>query len=273
MMSLLFTLPLNANVKKVTPPNPETNGQLTMMGVTPDNAARVMKFWNRAEKEDYKSPEELLAQNAREIRKSSAYSKLMRGDKRSKGIALTFDDGPHPAYTPQLLAILKKYRIKATFFVIGKMVEQYPDLILAEDTAGNQIGNHTYHHVNLKHVPLDEIALEWQACNAAVKSLIHKEMEYCRPPGGDYDADAITAAMDAGLKTVLWTDDPGDYTSPGDKVIEQRVMNQIKNGGIILLHDGIQQTIDMLPQIIETLQKRGFKFQTIEEMDKSLRKR
>lgn len=249
--------------------NPENNPQLTMAGVSYDNQVRVAKFWARSQIENYKSPGELKAQNAREIRKGQIYSKLMQGNPKIKAVALTFDDGPHPAYTPKILAILKKYNIKATFFVIGKMVEQYPDLIRAEDAAGNLIGNHTYHHVNLNHVPLDEIALEWQACNDAVKAVIHKDMGYCRPPGGDYDADVITAAMDSDLKTVLWTDDPGDYASPGDKVIQNRVLSRIKNGGIILLHDGVQQTVDVLPQIISTLQKRGFKFQTVEEMDKA----
>jgi peptidoglycan-N-acetylglucosamine deacetylase len=248
-------------------PDPEKNPQLTLMGVSPNNEVRVQKFWARAQIENYKSPAELKAQDAREIRKGQIYSKLMHGNLKVKAVALTFDDGPHPQYTPQLLAILKKYNIKATFFVIGKMVEQYPDLIRAEDAAGNLVANHTYHHVNLNHVPIDEIALEWKACNDAVKSVIHKEMRYCRPPGGDYDSDAIIAAMDSGLKTVLWTDDPADYASPGDKVIEKRVLSRITNGGIILLHDGVQQTVDILPQIIKTLQKKGFKFQTAEEMD------
>jgi peptidoglycan/xylan/chitin deacetylase (PgdA/CDA1 family) len=254
----------------VTASDPELNAQLTMAGVTPDNTSRVAKFWARAQEEHYKSPEELIAQNARELRKGHFYAKLMRGNPKVKAVALTFDDGPHPAYTLKLLAILKKYNIKATFFVIGKMVEQYPDLIRAENAAGDQVANHSYHHVNLNHIPLDEIAMEWQACNAAVKSVIGKEMTYCRPPGGDYDPNVITGAMDAGLTTVLWTDDPGDYASPGDKVISQRVLDRIGNGGIILLHDGVQQTLDVLPQIIETLQKRGYKFETVEEMENSL---
>lgn len=178
--------------------------------------------------------------------------------------------GRHPTFTPQLLSILRKYKVRATFFVIGKMVEQYPDLVNAEDAAGHLVGNHSYHHVNLSHIPIDDIALEWQACNAAVDVALHKETRYCRPPGGDYDPDVIAAAMDVGLTTVLWTDDPADYASPGDKVIEKRVLNGISNGGIILLHDGARQTVDILPQIIESLQKRGFKFQTADEMYTSL---
>jgi peptidoglycan/xylan/chitin deacetylase (PgdA/CDA1 family) len=251
-------------------PDPEKNPQKTLMGVNPNSVQRVEQFWARAQIEDYKSPQELQAQNAREIRKGQYFSKLMHGQTRVKTVALTFDDGPHPQYTPQLLAILKKYNVKATFFVIGKMVEQYPELVRKEDAAGHLVANHTYHHVNLNHVPLDEIALEWRACNEVVKPLIGKEMGYCRPPGGDYDPNVITAAMDENLTTVLWTDDPGDYASPGDKVIEKRVLDRIQNGGIILLHDGVQQTVDVLPQIIEALQKRGFKFQTAEEMDRAV---
>lgn len=271
-IALLCSLGAHLYAKNtVNQSNPEINPELTMAGVTSDNTIRVEKFWARAQQENYKSPQELIAQNTQEIRKGQIYSKLMHGNPNIKTVALTFDDGPHPAFTPKLLAILRKYNIKATFFVIGKMVEQYPDLIKAEDADENLVGNHTYHHVNLNHVPLDEIALEWQACNTAVKSIIHKEMTYCRPPGGDYDSDVITAAMDSGLKTVLWTDDPGDYASPGDKVIQSRVLNRISNGGIILLHDGVQQTVDVLPQIIETMQKKGYRFQTAEEMDKSFR--
>jgi peptidoglycan/xylan/chitin deacetylase (PgdA/CDA1 family) len=233
-------------------------------------AGRVDRFWARAAKETYRSPAELQAQHERELRKGILYRKLVRGTPSVRALALTFDDGPHPQYTPQLLAILRKYDVKATFFVVGKMAKQWPDLIRAEDAAGHLIGNHTYHHVNLTHLPADEIRVEWQACEDVVKAAIGKRMAFCRPPGGDYDSDVITAAMQAGLVTVLWTDDPGDYASPGDKVIETRVLDRITDGGIILLHDGVQQTVDVLPQIIKTLQARGFRFQTVEEMAKAL---
>jgi peptidoglycan-N-acetylglucosamine deacetylase len=252
-------------------PSSSPDIQLLDAGVQPQDQALVDRFWQRAMKEDYRSPAELKAQDQREMRKGFAYKKLMHGNPAIKALALTFDDGPHPQYTPRLLAILNKYHVKATFFVIGKMVEQYPDLVKLEDAQGNLVANHTYHHVNLKSIPIDRIAMEWNACNDAVEAVIGKRMRYCRPPGGDYDGDVIKAAMDADLTTALWTDDPGDYASPGDKVIDKRVLSRISNGGIILLHDGVQETIDVLPQIIETLQKRGFKFQTAEEMDSRLR--
>lgn len=234
------------------------------------DGSRLGDFWQRATEEIMRSPEELKAQHERELRKGILYKKFIGGNPRIKAVTLTFDDGPHPLYTLKLLAILKKYNVKATFFVVGEMAEKYPELIKAEYKEGHTIGNHTYHHVNLTKIPLNEIREEWQACNDVIQSIIHIEMIYCRPPGGDYDRHVITAAMEQGLTTVLWTDDPGDYASPGDKVIERKVLQRISNGGIILLHDGVQQTLDVLPQIIETVRKRGMQFQTLDEMAKAL---
>jgi peptidoglycan/xylan/chitin deacetylase (PgdA/CDA1 family) len=224
------------------------------------------QYWERAQHEVYKSPEELQAQHQRELRKGEHYLKLMRGDPNVRAVALTFDDGPHPAFTPQIIAILGKYNVKATFFVVGKMARQSPELVKREAAAGHVVGNHSYDHVNLTKIPVGQIGVEWRKCNALIKSVLGADPTFCRPPGGDYDKDVITAAADAGLTTVLWTDDPGDYAKPGDKVIEKRVLRRIDNGAIVLMHDGVQQTIDVLPQIIEHLQKRGFTFQTVAEM-------
>jgi len=233
---------------------------------------RTDQFWQRAKEESYKSVGELLAQDAREVRKGMRYDKLARGDPRIKAVALTFDDGPHPDFTPKILALLKRYGVKATFFVVGEMGRKYPNLIRAEEAAGHVVGNHTYHHVNLTKIPLMAIATEWQACQDAVKAIGGQTMRFCRPPGGDYDGHVILAAMAIGLTTVLWTDDPGDYASPGDRIIEGRVLRRIDDGGIILLHDGVQQTIDVLPQIIEHLRGRGFTFLTVAELQDETRK-
>lgn len=250
-------------------------GAALLMGNAPaqKDSTRVQSFWERASKEEYKSPGELQAQHERELRKGEYYVKLMRGDPKDKVVALTFDDGPHPQFTPKILAILRKYNVNATFFVVGKMAKKYPQLIKEEYAEGNIVGNHTYDHVNLTKIPDDEVGDEWQKGNDVVKSILGVSPAFCRPPGGDYDHDVIAAAMKSGLTTVLWTDDPGDYARPGDKIIERRVLDRIENGAIILIHDGVQQTIDVLPQIIGNLQKRGFKFVTVRQMmaDNSVR--
>jgi peptidoglycan/xylan/chitin deacetylase (PgdA/CDA1 family) len=222
-------------------------------------SATVDAFWARAKQEVYKSPQELTAQRMREIRKGLPYAELVRGAPRMSTVALTFDDGPHPDFTLRLLAILDRYNVKATFFVVGEMAEKYPSLILAEQNRGHVVGNHTYHHVNLTKIPVLQVRVEYQACQDVVRTITGDTPRFCRPPGGDYDGAVIDAARSLGLTTVLWTDDPGDYASPGAGIIKARVLDRVGNGGIILLHDGIQQTLDVLPQIIERLQKRGLR--------------
>lgn len=234
---------------------------------TPD---RADAYWKRAQVEVYRSPEELTAQGIREQRRGQAFPMLTRGNPNDKVLALTFDDGPHATYTPKLLALLKSENVEATFFVIGKMVEQQPELLQAIDQAGMEVGNHTFSHVTLTKIPLSVAETEYRANNDIVKRTIGKQMRFCRPPGGDYDPDVIEAATKNGLTTVLWTNDPGDYANPGDNVIEQRTLARLSNGGIVLLHDGVQQTLDILPQIITYARKHGYRFVTCSELQRGL---
>lgn len=226
------------------------------------------EVWRRAQREVLSSASAI--KTGGKPRQGATIIELRHGNLKLKEVALTFDDGPHPLYTPQLLDLLHRYEIKATFFVVGKMAEKYPDLVRAEVEAGHVVGNHTYNHVNLTRIPTAQVQVEWQACNDVLKDILGRPAKFCRPPGGDVDREVVAAAERCGLTTVLWTDDPGDYASPGDKKIERRTLGRIHSGGIVLLHDGIQQTIDVLPQIIEHLQRRGFKFVTIPEMVKHM---
>jgi len=228
--------------------------------------AQVDKYWQAAEHEVYKSIPELNAQHRNELAGGIALRKLMKGNPAKRQIAITFDDGPHPAYTPKLLAILKQYNAKATFFVVGEKAELYPDLIRAELAGGHAVGNHTYHHINLTKVPLQDVAVEIQACGDVLKAITHKEPSLFRPPGGDYNTKVGQIANDLDYTIILWTDDPGDYANPGEKVLLGRTLKRVGNGGIILIHDGVQETIDILPTILQTLKDRGYQFVTIDQM-------
>lgn len=227
-------------------------------------------YWQRAEEEVYRSSEELAAQDDRERRRGQILPKLRRGNPSEKVLALTFDDGPHPIHTQKLLDVLKAENVKATFFVIGKMVEKHPELLKAIYEGGHEIGNHTFSHVTLTKIPQEDILTEYRANNDIVQKTIGLQMTVCRPPGGDYDAQVIQAATECGLTTVLWTDDPGDYANPGTNVVAERTMAKLSNGGIILLHDGIEQTLEVLPQIIAYARSKGFRFVTSTELQKTL---
>jgi peptidoglycan/xylan/chitin deacetylase (PgdA/CDA1 family) len=199
------------------------------------------------------------------------YSEIYYGNPRIKAVALTFDDGPHPWSTKKLLAVLKKHKIKATFFVVGKMCQQYPQLLKAIYDDGHLIANHTYNHKNLLKLTQKEIDEEWRLGNNTIRTVLGIKPDFCRPPGGNFDYIVVESAKKRGLTTVLWTDDPGDYAEPGEDAIMGKFLDYLDDGGIILLHDGPQQTIDVLPEMITILKERGYKFQTMDEMARDLK--
>jgi len=224
------------------------------------------KYWKQAEAEVYKSALEILDQHRAELARGIRHHKLMHGDPRGKQVAITFDDGPHPDFTPKLLAILKQFNAKATFFVVGEMAEKNPALIKSEVAGGHNVGNHTYHHVNLTKIPNEYVATEIKACGDVIKSITGKAPHLFRPPGGDYNERVAEVAEALGYIIALWTDDPGDYASPGKRLIESRVLDNITGGSIVLIHDGVQQTVDVLPPILEHLERKGYECVTIDQM-------
>lgn len=228
---------------------------------------RMDTYWKRALQEVYRSSDELKAQRKREVQNGRILPLLVEGSRRSRDIALTFDDGPHADYTPLLLAALKKEEIKATFFVVGSQVEKHPELIKAEDANGHLIANHTFSHVTLTKIPIEEIRTEYRACSDLIEKIIGKRPRFCRPPGGDYDEDVVKAATEEGLTTTLWTDDPGDFALPAEKVLEKRLESRLSRGGIILLHDGVRETIDLIPTIAKIIRRKGLKFVTLDELN------
>lgn len=223
-------------------------------------------YWMRAQKEVERSVLSIIVQDQQELAQGVRYHKLIRGAPQLREVALTFDDGPHAAYTPQLLAILREYGVKATFFVVGERAEQYPYLVREEVAEGHEVGNHTYHHVNLTKVTPEQAATEIKACGEVVHAITGRCPHLFRPPGGDYSSQTAEEAEALGYTTVLWTDDPGDFKHPGDQVIIDRTLDHLCPGAVILLHDGISQTLDVLPQIIEQIRAKGYKIVTVDQL-------
>ena len=188
------------------------------------------------------------------------------GGATRKEVALTFDDGPHPEYTPTLLALLKQYDVKATFFVVGKMAERHPELVRAEVAAGHELGNHTYHHVNLTRLSAEEVADELQACDDVLHKITGEHYTLFRPPGGDLRREVLAVAGAMGYRTVLWTANSGDYRNAGETVEKRRVYRRLESGGIILMHDGARDTLKVLPEMIVRLRAEGYRFVTVREL-------
>jgi peptidoglycan/xylan/chitin deacetylase (PgdA/CDA1 family) len=223
-------------------------------------------YWLSARAEVTRSQSSIFVQDREEKRHGERLTKIVHGNPASPEIALTFDDGPHRAYTLRLLEVLRREHVPATFFLVGFQAEAQPDLVRAIEANGHEIGNHTYHHVSLPKIDVVSSADEIKACGKVIQRITGRPPHLFRPPGGQYTPDVQQVAEALGYTTVLWTADPGDYASPGTQTILDRTLHCTRNGGILLLHDGIDQTIDVLPTLIETLRAKGFRFVTVDDL-------
>ena len=230
------------------------------------SGSRTSNAWREGR---YLSASEIAARQEWERERGIVYPKLVRGNPNLKEVALTFDDGPHPSFTPRLLDLLARLHVRATFFLVGKMVDRYPDLVRQEVAQGHEVANHTYDHLRLASVPPALIEPELKEGSLALVRAVGSPTRFYRPPGGEYNADVIEAGRKLGYIMVLWTNDPGDYRRPSGQTLEERLLNDISNGAIILLHDGIPQTLTILPKLVTALRKQGYRFVTISEMASS----
>lgn len=181
----------------------------------------------------------------------------------SKKIAITFDDGPHPYYTEQLLDGLKERGAKATFFVLGKHVEQYPELVERMSEEGHLIGNHTYSHIQLTQRNSDDFKEELIMTSELIENLTGQEVQYVRPPYGTWNKKF---EKELNMFPVLWNIDPLDWSSSNVSGIVNKVTSKARENSIILMHDEYKTTVTAALQIIDELQKEGYEFVTVEEL-------
>jgi peptidoglycan/xylan/chitin deacetylase (PgdA/CDA1 family) len=181
-------------------------------------------------------------------------------------VALTFDDGPHPAFTSRILEILRAGGAKATFFVVGSQAERHPELLREILRRADELGNHTYSHRNLMRVSRADFLEELDRTRRIMEKAGARGPLLFRPPGGDFNDEVLSAAGEARYRTVLWTVLPKVHASPPPAEIAGRVLAEASDGGVILLHSGVENTIRALPGILEELRARGFRCVTVSEL-------
>ncbi len=187
-----------------------------------------------------------------------------------KLIALTFDDGPDES-TEEILDVLNKYNVRATFFVVGKNCLERVDTLKRIALEGHEVGNHTYTHPKFRAKSREQISQELEKTSEVIFKIINSVPQYFRPPGGTINLRILEAAKAAHLRVVLWTpeEDSKDWQNPGVTTIVRNVIKRAKGGSIILMHDGggaRKQTKDALPRIIEQLEADGYQFVTLSEL-------
>jgi peptidoglycan-N-acetylglucosamine deacetylase len=184
----------------------------------------------------------------------------------TKYVYLTFDDGPHPTYTPKILDILRSYGVKATFFQIGQNVSRYPNLTLRAHQRGHSVQNHTWSHPDLRYVSWTTFKSQITKTDKYIKAQTGYTPRCLRPPYGAVNTQVRNRAASLNKTIRLWSVDPRDWSRPGTTTIVNRVLNNVKSGSVILLHDGggnRSQTVSALPTILKTLKARGYAFRLL----------
>lgn len=196
----------------------------------------------------------------------AGYRVLLRGNPDVKEVALTFDDGPHQGKTLRLLETLRSLDVPAAFFVVGKMAVKQSEVLRSISHYGDLVENHTFNHPCLDAMTYAQVRSEYLQCSEIIHQATGTWPAFCRPPGGDFDPLVLKAAHDLGLTTALWTDDPGDFNKLPASEIAKRVIRTARPGGIILLHDGVSQTMQALPTIVRELRAQGYRFVRLDKL-------
>ncbi|WP_342422316.1 polysaccharide deacetylase family protein [Paenibacillus sp. FSL E2-0178] len=191
---------------------------------------------------------------------------------RRKIIALTFDDVPDPRFTPQLLDVLHKYNVKATFFVVGSRAEKHPGLVARIIREGHAIGNHSYNHPEFGKLGMNEFRTQIIRTENIIQALAGYKPRLIRPPYGDISEQQLKWARAHGYKLVNWNVDSLDWRGLSKTQVRNNILSRAGKGAIILQHGGggrgsnLQGTIQALPEVISIMRKRGYSFVTVPQM-------
>lgn len=195
---------------------------------------------------------------------------LSHANTGTKVVALTFDDGPDPTYTPRVLNILARYGVRATFFEQGRMIRRYPDIARQTLRAGHVLGNHTETHPYLERLSQGGVAAEMSACDEALSTFVGVRTDLFRSPRGAWNPDIYHETALRNDYLILWSVALEHSDTPTPEGMSARVLKLVKPGGIILMHDGANRsretTIQALPLLLDGLHARGYRIVTVPEL-------
>ncbi len=194
---------------------------------------------------------------------------VVPGAEKPPCVALTFDDGPSPTYTPQILSILKQHEARATFFMLGCWAVKHEDLVSRVAQAGHEIGNHSWSHPDCTKLSSSGMASQLHRWEGVVEPLTGKHARYFRPPYGASNGSVRATAGNLGYRIAMWTADTNDWRRPGADAIFNRACNGARDGAIILMHDGggpRDQTVAAVRRLVPALQKKGYRLVTLSQL-------
>lgn len=212
----------------------------------------------------------LVSMSAFRVRGANDQGKVYcRNVSKEKKVALTFDDGPHPRFTKEILSILEEYGVTATFFIIGVNAENYPESLKMIIDAGCEIGNHTYSHTRIDKMSENEVEAELLKCEEILFSMTGQHTKLFRPPEGRVSENILSASGKHEYDVILWSIDTLDWShNPSDNICAV-VKDNLTGGDIILMHDyisGKNTTCEALRRLIPDLLSKGYTFVTVSEL-------
>jgi peptidoglycan/xylan/chitin deacetylase (PgdA/CDA1 family) len=191
---------------------------------------------------------------------------MTKGPAATAAVCLTFDDGPHPEWTPRLLDVLKARDVRATFFLVGRNAEMHPGIVRRMVDEGHAVGNHTYSHVNAGLVPARSLMDEVRRTDVFLAGLLGRAPGLFRPPHGKLTAPALWRLWRGGQAVVLWNVDPRDYRGgTAEEIGSWFREHPLRGGDLVLMHDPIPQAAEVLPPLIDEARGRGLTFATPSE--------
>ncbi|SCZ00799.1 polysaccharide deacetylase family protein [Alkaliphilus peptidifermentans] len=219
-----------------------------------------------------KQPEANFQYSLSQLRNMYPNTIHLKGNGNDRKIALTFDDGPNPAYTQQILDILKEHDVPATFFIMGSRAERFPNIVKRAVAEGHTIGNHTWNHPDLRKNSNDKIREEIKMTEDTISEITGLRTAIMRPPYGAISVDVVETLIEKDYKIINWSVDSVDWRDKNADKIIINTLSDISSNDIVLFHDSsgegvsMQPTVDSLPELIETLKMHGYTFVTVDEL-------
>lgn len=197
---------------------------------------------------------------------------ILNGPTNRKQVALTFDDGPDDVWTPRILSVLSEYNIKATFMCVGERVQQNPRFLLHIVQEGHVVGNHSWNHPNFTRISVAEALQQIEQTSTEIERVARVNPRFFRPPYGALDSEVIREIMSLGYKILFWDVDSLDWSGLTGPQAAANVLAHSGPGSIILMHfaggrgESLEDTVQALPYIIQTLHGEGYTFKTVPEL-------
>ena len=203
-----------------------------------------------------------LSPNAEEEKLLPVYSV----ETDEKVLSVTFDCAWTAEDIPIILSTLKNYNCRATFFVVGSWAEKYPECVKLIHDAGHEVAGHSYNHAHYNSMSEEELIQDMNKCDAVIKAIAGENLPIFRTPYGEYNNTVVKAANDSGRTLIQWDVDSLDWKDLTAQQMEKRILPKVKNGSVILFHNGTKHTASALPTLLEKLTSEGYSFKSVGEM-------